>query len=70
MLADTDRNPPQCPGGVNYFRCGPKCVSDLLICDGVADCPDGADECSSLCDGQGINCIYPLYVLLLTYWTY
>jgi len=48
----TDQGLP-CPGGVRDIRCGIKCVSDLLICDGVADCPDGTDEKPSLCDHKG-----------------
>jgi hypothetical protein len=44
-----------CPNGDRDFRCGTdsfQCVSDLLICDGVPDCFNAADESTQLCDGQ------------------
>lgn len=42
-----------CPSGGRDFRCGTdsfQCVSDLLICDEVPDCFNGADESAELCD--------------------
>jgi Low-density lipoprotein receptor domain class A len=44
-----------CPNGEADFRCGTdsvECVSDLLICDGIPDCHNAADESPSLCDGK------------------
>ena len=42
----------------NTFQCTntlfnePHCLSELKLCDGVADCPDGSDESANCGIGQ------------------
>ncbi|KAK2184738.1 hypothetical protein NP493_254g00000, partial [Ridgeia piscesae] len=36
----------QCASGTDQV---PRCVSGLAVCDGIADCKDGADEHPSIC---------------------
>jgi hypothetical protein len=57
-----------CHNGGRDFRCGTdsiQCVSDLLICDGVPDCFNAADESAELCDCE-FCLIFLIAVLLYT----